>query len=177
MREVIGAAGTKPFGFMPFYPGPGVGGHCIPVDPAYLLQNATELGQELPILRTSLLANKSRYEKIIKHIDKAIHGVSAKNILLEGVSYKPDVTDTRETPALELFNNLKSRGALVHWHDPLIAEWNGSSSTDVTSNNWDAILVLIKHSNTRVSDLISNSKIIFDFTGQILGLDPKVFPI
>jgi UDP-N-acetyl-D-mannosaminuronate dehydrogenase len=87
------------------------------------------------------------------------------------------VTDTRETPALELFNNLKSRGALVHWHDPLIAEWNGSSSTDVTSNNWDAILVLIKHSNTRVSDLISNSKIIFDFTGQILGLDPKVFPI
>ena len=177
VREVIAAASTKPFGFMPFFPGPGVGGHCIPVDPAYLLKDASEHGKELPILSTSLSANETRHENLIKYVEKALDGVSGKKILLEGVSYKPNVTDTRETPALGLFNGFRERGALVSWHDPLISDWNGSSSTNVASSNWDAILVLIMHSSTDISELISHSKVIFDFTGQIPVSEAKVLPI
>jgi UDP-N-acetyl-D-glucosamine dehydrogenase len=177
VREVIAAAATKPFGFMPFFPGPGVGGHCIPVDPAYLLKDASEHGKDLPVLSISLSANESRHEGVIKYVENVINGVSGKKILLEGVSYKPNVTDTRETPALGLFKGLKERGALVSWHDPLISEWNGSKSTNVESNNWDATLVLIKHSSTKISELISHSKVIFDFTGQIPVTEAKVLPI
>jgi len=177
VREVIAAAGTKPFGFMPFYPGPGVGGHCIPVDPAYLLKDAADYGKELPILKSSLSANASRHKVVIEYLKEVLDGVSGKEILLEGVAYKPDVTDTRETPALQLLTGLKQSGANVYWHDPIISEWGGALSTPVASKKWDAVLVLIRHRLTDIDQILANAKLVFDFTGTITNGPAKVKPI
>lgn len=167
VREVIAAASTKPFGFMPFYPGPGVGGHCIPVDPVYLLENAHRDGIRLPILEDAIKLNENRYKTIVEYLERQLKGLSGKRILIEGVTYKSNVRDTRETPATRILSGLKDVGAQVSWHDPLIEEWNGSRATPVSAEIWDAILVLIFHDLTDVSELMLNSKKIFDFTGRI----------
>ena len=167
VREVIAAASTKPFGFMPFYPGPGVGGHCIPVDPVYLLESAHRDGIRLPILEDAIKLNESRYKTIVEFLDRQLNGLSGKKILIEGVTYKSNVRDTRETPATRILSGLKDVGAQVSWHDPLIEAWNGGFSTPISAETWDAIIVLVFHDLTDVSDLMLNSKKIFDFTGRI----------
>jgi UDP-N-acetyl-D-glucosamine dehydrogenase len=166
-REVIAAASTKPFGFMPFYPGPGVGGHCIPVDPVYLLENARRGGIKLPILEDSIKLNQSRYKTIVEYLERQLNGLSGKKILIEGVTYKSNVRDTRETPATRILSGLKDAGARVSWHDPLVETWDGTDSTPISAETWDAILVLVFHDETNVSELMLNSRKIFDFTGRI----------
>lgn len=167
VREVIAAANTKPFGFMPFFPGPGVGGHCIPVDPVYLLKNANENEIELPILESAMKLNENRYRAIVGYLDKQMNGLSGKKILIEGVTYKPNVRDTRETPATNILEGLMDVGAQTSWHDPLISTWNGSYSTPISAEIWDAILILVFHDSTDASELLANSKKIFDFTGRM----------
>jgi len=167
VREVIAAASTKPFGFMPFFPGPGVGGHCIPVDPVYLLKNANEDEIELPILESAMKLNENRYRAIVGYLDKQMNGLSGKKILIEGITYKPNVRDTRETPATNILRGLKDVGAQASWHDPLISSWNGSDSTPISAEIWDAILLLVFHDSTNTSELLANSKRIFDFTGRM----------
>jgi UDP-N-acetyl-D-glucosamine dehydrogenase len=167
VREVIAAASTKPFGYMPFYPGPGVGGHCIPVDPVYLVENAHQDRIALPILENALSFNENRYQTIVSLVDKEVNGLSKKNILIEGITYKPNVRDMRETPATNILEGLKKAGAQVSWHDPLIDSWNGTNSTSLNAENWDAIVVLVLHDATDVSELVKNSKKIIDFTGRI----------
>ena len=167
VREVIAAASTKPFGYMAFYPGPGVGGHCIPVDPVYLLENANQDGVELPILENAMKLNENRPKSIIEYLERQLNGLTGKRILIEGVTYKSNVRDTRETPATRILSGLKDVGAQVSWHDPLIEEWNGSHATPISAEMWDAILVLVFHDLTDVSELMLNSKKIFDFTGRI----------
>lgn len=177
IREVIAAASTKPFGFMAFYPGPGIGGHCIPVDPAYLLKDALSHGSRLPILQTSLDRNTSRHELLIEYLERELGGLSGKKILLEGVTYKPNVTDTRETPSKSLFDGLLSAGAKIAWHDPLVSNWNNSKPSKVSSEFWDATLLLVKHNETAVSELLENSKVVYDFTGQLPSSGGRVRPI
>ena len=177
VREVIAAASTKPFGFMPFYPGAGVGGHCIPVDPVYLIENAKAQDCELPLLNSAIKSNEERHHSIISHMGKELDGVKGKSVLLVGVAYKSNVSDTRETPANRIFEGLKKAGADVHWHDPLVSYWNESQSTDLKSRKWDAALVLTVHKETDISELLSHSKVVFDSTGVVPKSGDKVKPV
>jgi len=177
VREVIAAASTKPFGFMPFYPGAGVGGHCIPVDPVYLIENAKTQDCELPLLNGAIKSNEERHHSIINRMDRELEGVKGKSVLLVGVAYKSNVSDTRETSANRIFKGLKKAGADVYWHDPLVSYWNESQSTDLKSRKWDAALVLTVHRETDISELLSHSKVVFDSTGVVPKSGDKVKPV
>ena len=121
--EVIEAAATKPFGFMPFYPGPGLGGHCIPVDPHYLVWKMRALGYTARFIQLADEINSGMPQHVALAITKALGSESkplnGASVLLLGVAYKPDVADTRESPALDLMHLLRQQGAVVSYHDPL----------------------------------------------------------
>jgi len=123
-REVIEAAATKPYGFMPFYPGTGVGGHCIPCDPHYLLWDLRSRNASAPILAEAMEAIASRPMAIVDTIGTSLssvgRGIGGARILVVGVAYKPGVEDARESPAISIARELRSRGAVVDVHDPLV---------------------------------------------------------
>jgi UDP-N-acetyl-D-glucosamine dehydrogenase len=132
--ETLGAAATKPYGFMPFLPSIGVGGHCIPVDPSYLSFAAKKVGVEASFINLANKVNASMPEYLADRISELLGGsVSGKTIQVAGISYKPDVADTRESPALKLISLLRGAGAKVSWHDQVVGEWNGESSTPLSS--------------------------------------------
>jgi UDP-N-acetyl-D-glucosamine dehydrogenase len=121
--EVIEAAKTKPFGYMPFYPGPGLGGHCIPIDPFYLTWKARELGLATRFIELAGEINTAMPGYVVRRLDEALklHSqttLAKSRILLIGVAYKKNVSDTRESPALDLIDRLEKRGATVDFHDP-----------------------------------------------------------
>jgi len=122
--EIIDAAASKPFGFMPFYPGPGLGGHCIPVDPFYLSWKARSNGFEARFIELAGQVNsympKHVVSKVVDGLNVREQSIKGSRILILGVAYKPDVSDTRESPALEIIRLLQSRGAHVHYHDPYV---------------------------------------------------------
>ena len=132
--ETLSAAGTKPYGFMPFLPSIGVGGHCIPVDPSYLSFAAEKVGVEASFINLANNVNASMPEYLAARISELLGGsVSGKTIQVAGISYKADVADTRESPALKLISLLRGAGAKVSWHDQVVGEWNGESSTPLSS--------------------------------------------
>lgn len=132
--ETLGAAATKPYGFMPFLPSIGVGGHCIPVDPSYLSFAAEKVGVEASFINLANKVNASMPEYLADRISELLGGsVSGKTIQVAGISYKADVADTRESPALKLISLLRGAGAKVSWHDQVVGEWNGESSTPLSS--------------------------------------------
>ncbi len=120
--EVISAASTKPFGFMPFYPGPGLGGHCIPIDPFYLTWRAKEVGQPTLFIELAGQINRQMPVYVVDRITEALNDDSkplrGSKILILGLAYKPNVDDTRETPAAEIISLLSDRGADIRYHDP-----------------------------------------------------------
>ncbi len=120
--EVIAAASTKPFGFMPFYPGPGLGGHCIPIDPFYLTWKAREHGCVTRFIELAGEINRQMPEYVVEKTAEALNydckSVKGSKILVVGLAYKPNVDDTRETPAAEIIELLAARGAVVSYHDP-----------------------------------------------------------
>jgi UDP-N-acetyl-D-glucosamine dehydrogenase len=124
--EIIDAAASKPFGFMPFYPGPGLGGHCIPVDPFYLSWKARSNGFEARFIELAGQINgympKHVVSKLVDALNDREQSIKGSRILIVGVAYKPDVSDTRESPALEIIRLLQSRGAYVHYHDPHVPQ-------------------------------------------------------
>ncbi|UFN50492.1 nucleotide sugar dehydrogenase [Roseomonas sp. OT10] len=124
VHEVIDAAATKPFGFMPFRPGPGLGGHCIPVDPYYLAWKSRELGVPSDFIELAGRVNDAQPRYVVDRLRDALdaRGVTLRGakVLLLGLAYKPDVPDTRESPAVEIFRILASHGAAVGYHDPLV---------------------------------------------------------
>ena len=140
-REVIDAAATKPYGFMPFYPSAGVGGHCIPVDPIYLLKKAEELGVPSRFIDLAHEVNLSLPSYFAGVADGILNGLANKKILVIGIAYKPDVADSRETPAKGLMATLRAAGAQVSWHDDLVQVWNGESSSPISDAYHLAILV------------------------------------
>jgi UDP-N-acetyl-D-glucosamine dehydrogenase len=144
--EVLEAAGTKPYGFMKFHPNVGIGGHCIPVDPIYLQAQAERVGLHSRYIKISDDINREMPDYIIQQLDTRVNGISGKRIQILGVSYKPDISDTRETPARAVINLLRAFGAKVNWHDPLVESWEGeiSSPIDVQA---DVGLVLAAHKN------------------------------
>jgi UDP-N-acetyl-D-glucosamine dehydrogenase len=133
VNDVIKAASTKPYGFMPFYPSVGVGGHCIPVDPLYLAQAARQVGAPTRFIELADEINLGMPTYFVGRASEMLGGLNGKKILVIGVSYKPNVADVRETPVEALINGLKKSGAVVSWHDDLVKIWNGESSVALGS--------------------------------------------
>lgn len=141
VREVIAAAATKPYGFMPFYPSAGVGGHCIPVDPKYLSEKATQMGIPSRFIDLAHQVNLELPSYFAGVATGMLGTLGGKSILLLGVAYKPDVADVRQTPAIALISALRQAGAEVWWHDDLVQTLNGESSVAITNTHDLAILV------------------------------------
>jgi UDP-N-acetyl-D-glucosamine dehydrogenase len=144
VNKVIDAAGTKPYGFMSFYPSIGVGGHCIPVDPLYLSSRARELNSPTLMIELAARINDDLPDYFVERAEELLGSLKSKKILIVGVAYKPNISDSRETPVRGLIDTLKSRGAEVFWHDDLVKEWKGEKSVTL-SNKYDLAILATPH--------------------------------
>ena len=142
--DVINAASTKPYGFMPFYPSIGVGGHCIPVDPIYLSDKAKKIGVSTKFIDLADEVNRYVYKDYVSKASELIGELVGKRIMIVGIAYKPNVSDVRESPAIELIKELRGLGAEVNWHDDLVKVWRGTLSSPI-NNNCDLIIVNSLH--------------------------------
>jgi UDP-N-acetyl-D-glucosamine dehydrogenase len=168
-REVIDAAATKPYGFMAFNPGPGVGGHCIPVDPSYLAHVANQAGVPATFIKRANEVNLAMPAYVVKRVIAGSGGsIKGKKIVVVGVSYKSNVADTRETPAVPVIDLLREQGATVTWNDDLVGSWRGESSSLIAGA--DIAVVVTKHDGTDLA-AIKACGYVFDCTGQIAGAD------
>lgn len=166
-HETIMAAASKPFGFMPFFPSVGVGGHCIPVDPSYLSYSAKLAGIDAKFINLANQVNSSMPKIISERIKVYLGGdLTGKTVQIAGISYKPDIADLRESPALDLIKELTNAGAKVTWHDPVVVNYKGQQSMALTAGI-DLGLIVTPHSqinfsiwkkaDVRVLDLSANS--------------------
>ena len=170
-NEVIAAAATKPFGFMKFNPGLGVGGHCIPIDPIYLAQKAEQLGAPAKFIRQANLVNQQMPLYVLQRLKELLgSNLKDKKICIVGISYKADVTDLRESPSLVLLKELQNSGANVVFHDDVVKEYNGSKSTPLAPNSFDLTVVAVHHNDLAVESVIKSAPIVFDCTGGIAGV-------
>jgi UDP-N-acetyl-D-glucosamine dehydrogenase len=158
INQVIDAAATKPYGFMPFYPSVGVGGHCIPVDPLYLSEKSREIGVSSKFIDLADQVNTNMPKYFVDRARKRIDGLSDKKVLVVGISYKPNVADVRETPVGALITGLRQEGAQVFWHDDLVKEWNGEKSSSL-SENYDLAIIATSHDNLELG-LLGDTPII-----------------
>ena len=146
-HEVVEAAATKPFGFMPFYPSIGVGGHCIPVDPSYLSYKAEQLGLKANFIDLANQLNRDMPKKVAKKVQLELNGnLKNKRIQIAGVAYKSNVSDIRESPSLVLINELEQLGAEVSWFDPLVRSI-GNRKSEPLDSQIDLGLIVSPHSN------------------------------
>lgn len=171
--EVIEAASTKPYGFMPFYPGPGLGGHCIPTDPFYLSWKAKEYDFDVRFIELAGEINDSMPYYIVDMVMKALNthkkALNGSKVLVIGIAYKPNVADPRESPALKIIPELEKLGAKIEYHDPYINEIKiGNkihSSTVLTEEivrSSDCVLIVTDHDNINYNLLYSNAQLIVD---------------
>lgn len=171
--EVIEAAKTKPYGFMPFYPGPGVGGHCIPIDPIYLSWKAREKGFEARFidLASEVNGQMPHYvaSKIMEGLNRAKKALNGARILISGIAYKKDVKDLRESPVFEIIEILKKDKADVHYYDPYFPYFKVDDIdlkcvkfNKETLRSFDCVVVVTDHSNVDYQFLAKNSKLIVD---------------
>jgi UDP-N-acetyl-D-glucosamine dehydrogenase len=168
VRETLDAAGTKPYGFMKFSPSAGVGGHCIPVDPSYLADVAEKAGVEATFIKRANEVNLDMPKYIAGRIAKDNGGsLNGKKVLVVGVAYKPNVADTRETPAELLIDALKDLGAVVTWNDPLVGSWHGTESSALAGA--DIAVVVTKHDAVDSKDILKSAPYVFDTTGKVKG--------
>ena len=152
INEVVKAAATKPYGFMPFYPSVGVGGHCIPVDPIYLSDAAKSAGAGSRFIDLADEINQAMPSYFVERAKEIIGGVKSKKILVIGLSYKPNVADVRESPVISLIEQLLKAGADVFWHDELVNSWNGQESTPITAG-FDLAIIATPHDYLELSAL------------------------
>ena len=170
VHEVIDAASSKPYGFMPFRPGVGVGGHCIPVDPLYLTWWARQNGTKAQFIECADSINKAMPKYVADRALKMVgSGISNPKVLILGVAYKPGIGDVRETPASDLRNYLQAQGAEVAWNDPLVTTWEGTESVDI---EWDCDIAILatKQSGIDFNKLSARGVLILDCTNSIPGL-------
>jgi UDP-N-acetyl-D-glucosamine dehydrogenase len=166
--EVVEAAATKPFGFMSFMPGPGLGGHCIPIDPFYLTWKAREYDfyTEFIELAGKINANmpyfcRSLISQALNHgAQKSLNG---SRLLVLGVSYKADVDDVRESPAEKIIQLLRKAGADVDYHDPHVPEFDGMRSADYRPEDYDGVVIVTAHRAIDYDDLVERAQIVVDF--------------
>jgi UDP-N-acetyl-D-glucosamine dehydrogenase len=168
-REVIDAAATKPYGFMEFNPGPGVGGHCIPVDPSYLAHVANEVGVPATFIKRANEVNLAMPAYVVKRVVMRSGGsIQGKKVVVVGVSYKSNVADTRETPAAAVIDLLREQGATVTWHDELVGTWRGQKSSPISGA--DIAVLVTKHDGIDLA-AVKACDYVFDCTGTIAGAD------
>ncbi len=170
VHEVIDAASSKPYGFMPFRPGVGVGGHCIPVDPLYLTWWARQNGQIAEFVESADSINNQMPKYVAKRALSLVDSsITNPKVLILGVAYKPGVGDVRETPVSELRDHLLAQGAEVAWHDPLVPLWKDSKPVDLL---WscDIAILATKQPGMDVEKLISRGVQILDCTNSIKNL-------
>ncbi len=169
VNEVIHAASSKPYGYMPFRPGVGVGGHCIPVDPLYLTWWARQNGSRAALIESADSINHAMPRYVA---DRAMSMVNPKianpKVLILGVAYKSGVGDVRETPASELRDQLEARGAEVAWHDPLVPVWNDSISVGLDWN-CDVAILATNQPGMNLSQLTTKGIQILDCTNTLAG--------
>ena len=150
--DVVNAAATKPYGFMPFYPGIGIGGHCIPVDPLYLSQKAKEIGVSSKLIDLADEINLNMPKYFVKRAEDKLGTLKDKRVIVVGVAYKPNIADVRETPVEALILGLRQKGAIVVWNDDLVKEWRGEKSTAL-SEGFDLAILATFHDNTNLTKL------------------------
>ena len=183
--EVIDAAGTKPFGYMPFYPGPGLGGHCIPVDPQYLAWKMRTLDYTARFIQLAEEINFSMPQYVADRVADSLNSegkaLNGSKILILGVAYKRDVSDTRESPALDLIHLLRQKGASVTYHDPLVpaVEFDGLELTSVGTAGQpsldeataasDCVVIVTDHSSYDWDSIAQSSRMIVDTRNAIGG--------
>ncbi len=184
--EVINAAKTKPFGFMPFYPGPGLGGHCIPIDPFYLTWKAREYGQNTRFIELAGEVNTAMPEYVVHRVADALNeqqkAVNGSHILVLGLAYKPNVDDERESPSYVLMEKLQSRGAKVAYYDPYVpvirptrehAHWTGTKSVEwnrETIASFDLVLIATAHQTVNYAELADWASVIVDTRNAMHGI-------
>jgi UDP-N-acetyl-D-glucosamine dehydrogenase len=182
--EVIDAAATKPFGFASFKPGPGLGGHCIPIDPFYLTWKAREYDFSTRFIELAGEVNNNMPYFCRSLISQALnHGVqkslSGSKVLIVGVAYKPDIGDWRESPAEKLIHLLEGAGADVSYHDPFVPKFDGRSSVPLEPEAYDCIAIVTNHSGIDYGDLVRRSRVVADFRNATKGVevDGKVWKL
>jgi UDP-N-acetyl-D-glucosamine dehydrogenase len=183
--EVIDAARTKPFGFMPFYPGPGLGGHCIPIDPFYLSWKARQNGFECRFIELAGHVNSSMPEFVLERVTEALNTVSksvkGSRVHILGVSYKPNVSDVRESPALDIIDLLAKRGAIVSYTDPFVPQLQcGSQKLESVSEHSrppvDCAVICTNHEAFRYDEMVGRYPLIVDTRNALRGKsDPSIF--
>ncbi|HEY4412720.1 MAG TPA: nucleotide sugar dehydrogenase [Gaiellaceae bacterium] len=183
--EVIDAAATKPFGFMPFQPGPGLGGHCIPLDPYYLAWKAREFDFNTRFIELAGEINNNMPYFCRSVISQALnHGaqrsLKGSKILLVGVAYKADIGDVRESPAEKLLMLLRNAGADVAYHDPHVPEFDGLRSVPLEPKGYDCVAIVTAHSSVDYDKLVEDAAIVVDLrnaTGATGTASDKVFKL
>jgi UDP-N-acetyl-D-glucosamine dehydrogenase len=183
--EVISAAATKPFGFMPFQPGPGLGGHCIPLDPYYLAWKAREFDFNTRFIELAGEINNNMPYFCRSVISQALnHGaqksLKGSKILLLGVAYKADIDDVRESPAEKLLRLLRNAGADVAYHDPYVSEFDGLRSVALDPIAYDCVAIVTAHTNVDYDKLVEDAKLVVDLrnaTGVKGTQSDKVFKL
>ena len=169
-REVLEAASTKPYGFMKFNPSVGIGGHCIPVDPTYLLDSARQVGLNFKMIEIANELNLNMPKHVSSRIKSDHDGdLADKQVLILGVAYKPNIGDIRETPVESLIDNLLQAGANVEWHDPLVENWKGGISVSLTNRYWDVVVVATAHDEFKDLDILNMGRYVFDCSGHFHG--------
>jgi UDP-N-acetyl-D-glucosamine dehydrogenase len=173
--EVVEAAATKPFGFMSFKPGPGLGGHCIPIDPFYLTWKAREYGFYTEFIELAGKVNENMPYYCRSLISQALnHGaersLKGSKILVLGVAYKADISDMRESPALKLMELLRNAGSEVSYHDPHVPQFNGERSVPLDPGAYDCVTIVTAHSSIDYTEVVEKAKIVVDLrnaTGKL----------
>jgi UDP-N-acetyl-D-glucosamine dehydrogenase len=168
--EVIEAAATKPFGFMKFSPGLGVGGHCIPIDPIYLAEKAESVGAPTSLIRSADQINKSMPKYVLEKAKELLGGkISGKKVCIVGLSYKSDISDLRSSPSIALWDELTLTGAEIYYHDSFHTNFRGKNSTDFVNSRFDLVIVATRHSDLNANQLFSSTELVLDCTGSVAG--------
>lgn len=144
INEVIKAAQTKPYGFMPFYPSVGIGGHCIPVDPLYLSSKARDLGVPVRFIDLADQINRETPKFHVQQAEDELRAIKGNKVLVLGVAYKPNISDVRETPVKSLIFGLREKGFSVCWNDDLVKVWNGELTSPIT-DKYDLAIIATQH--------------------------------
>ena len=170
-NEIIDAAATKPFGYMKFTPGLGVGGHCIPIDPIYLEQKAESLGATASFIKQATAVNQQMPSYVLERLKKILgNTLMGKKVCIVGLSYKKDVADLRQSPSITLWNLLEKQGCLVSFHDEVVKTYDGKQSVPLGKSAFDLAVVGTRHSSLNIEELNSCATYLFDCTGSIEGL-------
>jgi UDP-N-acetyl-D-glucosamine dehydrogenase len=183
--EIIDAAATKPFGFMPFYPGPGLGGHCIPIDPFYLSWKTKQAGMEARFIELAGYINGNMPHFVVDKVQNALNDVrkplNGSHVHVLGVAYKRDIDDVRESPALDVIHLLTKRGARVTYSDPYVPRIQVEQHSFVADNNpeviaqADCVVVITDHKATDYKALVEKAQLVVDTRNALKGIQsPKI---